>query len=243
MTRQWPLPERPWLMTQTWYDLLFAHWPVDPAAVAPLLPPGLQLDTYKGRAWIGVVPFGMTSVTLRGILPLPGAYRFPEINVRTYVTAEGKPGVWFFSLDATSWAAVTGARLLFHLPYYSAAIRLQRQGETVCYTSQRTDGGGRPALFQGRYRPTGALFQAAPGSLEHWLTERYCLYSADRRGRCYRGEIDHAPWPLQAAEAEIEANTMAEATGIALPAVPPLCHFAARIDVHVWPLSACTATS
>lgn len=234
-TRTWPLPRRPWAMTQSWHDLLFAHWEVDAGLLAATLPTGLTLDTYEGRAWLAVVPFTMTRITLRGVLPLPGASAFPELNVRTYVTAGGKPGVWFYSLDAGSPLAVEGARLLFHLPYLRAHFAIRAAtGGWVEYESRRADRRGREARFRARYRPAGEVCRSEPGTLEHWLTERYCLYSADRRGRLYRGEIDHVPWPLQPAEAEIAENSMAEAAGIALPQAPPLLHFARRIDVKAW---------
>jgi hypothetical protein len=222
-------------MAQTWHDLLFAHWPVPPAALARLVPPGLALDPFDGAAWVGVVPFRMTGIHLRGLPPLPGVAALPEINVRTYVTVGGKPGVWFFSLDAGSALAVAAARRWFHLPYYRARFSIGPGRDGIRYTSRRIHRGAPPAEFSARYGPIGDVALARPGTLDHWLTERYCLYAVDARGRLSRGEINHAPWPLQPADAAIERNTMAAAAGIELPPRAPLLHFARRLDVRIWP--------
>ncbi len=234
--RPWPPPDRPWVMTQTWHDLLFAHWPIPVAALRDAVPPALTVDTADGHAWIGVVPFHMT-VRLRRCPPLPGTSAFPEINVRTYVTVAGKPGIFFLSLDAPSPVAVAVARRWYCLPYHRARITVERRGERILYESRRAGRGASPAEFAGAYGPSGEVFRARPGSLEYWLTERYCLYALDRRGRLCRGEIHHAPWPLQAAEAEIERNTMAAARGIRLPDTAPLLHSAKRLTAVFWPLA------
>ena len=240
--RPWPLPERPWVMTMSWLDLLFAHWRCEPAALSALLPDGLELDTFDGQAYLGVVPFRMQNVGPRGLgwLPaeLPGPRAFPELNVRTYVVYDGKPGVWFLSLDAADALAVRGARWGFHLPYFDAEITAE-EGEDgwIHYSSRRTDrrlGGGE---FRGRYRPVGDRLKVLKGSLEYWLTERYCLYASDRRGRVRRGDIHHVPWPLHEAEVELEVNTVAEAHGFPLEGPPELAHFAREIDVVGWWLS------
>lgn len=232
--RPWPLPARRWAMHMRWEDLLFAHWPLDPSAVAPRLPAGLALDTFDGAAWLGVVPFRMTDTGLRGLPPVPTARRFPELNVRTYVHAGGKPGVWFFSLDAASALAVAGARAWFHLPYFRARMSCERPAGGVIYASQRTHRGAPPLVFDATYRPVGAEFRSRPGSIEAWLTERYALYAADRRGRVFRGDIHHPPWPLRPAAAELRRNDGAAAHGFTLPDRPPLLHFAEGIDVVGW---------
>lgn len=234
--RPWPLPGSPWIMTQSWHDLLFAHWPVDAGLLRAAVPSVFPLDLHEGRAWLGVVPFHMTNVAPRGVPALPWLSAFPELNVRTYVTVEGKPGVWFLSLDASNALAVRGARRFFHLPYFSAAMQVEPQDGWIAYTSRRVDAHGAPAQFAGRYRPAGRVQKAVPGTLEHFLTERYCLYTTDRRGVPYRLEIHHPPWPLQQAELEIPVNTMAEAAGIPLPPEAPLLHFARRQDIVAWPL-------
>lgn len=221
-------------MKQKWHDLIFTHWPVPMSAPRPHVPASLEIETYDGAAWIGIVPFRMSGIRLHGAPPLPGASAMPELNLRTYVRAEDKPGVWFFSLDATNPLAVAAARRFFHLPYFHAAMGCVHgsRGEIV-YQSRRTHVGAPPAEFRARYGPTGGIFSARPGSLEYFLTERYCLYAASA-GRIFRCEIDHAPWPLQPAEAEVEQSTMTAPLGIVLPERQPLLHFARFQDVRVW---------
>jgi uncharacterized protein YqjF (DUF2071 family) len=225
--RPWPLPDEPWANAQTWEQLAFLHWRVDEGALRGLVPIGLELDLYDGVAWLGVTPFRLTGLRVRGTPPLPVVSSFPELNVRTYVSRDGRPGIWFFSLDCASTLAVEGAKRLYRLPYRRARMSIERRGDDVRYESAR-DG----AVFSARYRPTGEPFPAMPGSLEHFLTERYCLYAADG-STLYRAQIHHPPWPLQSGEAAIELNTMPPA-GVALPDEPPLVHYAARQDAVVW---------
>lgn len=232
--RPWPLTAGPWIMAMEWHDLLFAHWPVRPGAIAPWLPPGLELQTWDGWAWLGVVPFVMRGVRPRLAPEVPGLSVFPELNVRTYVTHGGRPGVWFFSLDAASPLAVRGARYAFHLPYFDAQMAASRDGERVRYSSRRTHGGAAPAALRAAYGPSGPTYASTPGQLDHWLTERYCLYAADRRLRVWRGEVHHAPWPLQPAELDLEQSTMAAQIRLSLAGAPPVLHFARRIDVVAW---------
>ena len=227
--RPWPLPRRPWLMRQTWNDLLFAHWPVEPALLRPLVPGSFELDTFDGAAWVGVVPFWMSGVALRGLPALPA---FPELNVRTYVTAEGRAGVFFFSLDAASQFAVWSARTVLKLPYFPATMAVSSTAE-VRYASRR-DGSEPVAEFRAAYQADGSSFHPADGTLEWFLTERYCLYHLDRRGAPARLEIHHPRWLLQRAQAAIEVNTMGRVNGIDLPARPPLLHFAKRQDMVAW---------
>ncbi|MFI5272774.1 MAG: YqjF family protein [Ktedonobacterales bacterium] len=234
--RPWPLPRQPWLMRQTWDELLFAHWPVPAMALAERLPPGLTLDTWEGRAWLGIVPFRMRGVRLRAAPTIPGCAAFPELNLRTYVTAQDKPGVWFLSLDAGSPLAVAAARATYSLPYYTAHMRCCARDGAITYDSRRyAHRGAAPASFSARYWPVGDLFTARPGTLDHFLTERYCLYTAGRRDQLLRADITHAPWRLQAAAAEIAANTIAAAAGITLSeTAPPLLHYAAHQEALAW---------
>jgi uncharacterized protein YqjF (DUF2071 family) len=219
-------------MSQTWHDLLFAHWRVDAQLLRHAVPPQLPLDLFDGEAWVGVVPFHMSNVAPRLVPEVPPLSRMIELNVRTYVVLDGKPGVYFFSLDANSRLAVAGARALFRLPYFFARMETARVGETVSHRSRRVL--GRPAAWAASYRPVGPVRHAAPGSLDHFLTERYCLYTTDR-DRVLRVDIHHPPWPLQDAEATIGVNTMVIAAGLAVEG-EPLLHFAQRQDVLVWPL-------
>ena len=235
--RPYELPTGRWVMRQTWSDLLFAHWSIAPSMLRPYLPAGLALETFEGQAWLGVVPFRMSGIRPRALPEVPLLPRTDEINLRTYAVAEGKAGVYFFSLDASSPLAVVVARHIFHLPYFNARFSIRYDGDTVDYASHRTHKGAPPGEFAASYRPNGPLFEAAPGSLERWLTERYCLYSVDRRGRLYRGDIHHRLWQLQPAAADIRQNTLAQGFGLSLPDVSPLLHFAARQEVLVWPLA------
>ena len=231
-------------MAQSWHDLLFAHWPIDSAILRPLIPMALEIDKFQNEAWIGVVPFRMSGVRLRATPALPIFSAFPELNVRTYVTHGGKPGVWFFSLDATNPIAVLAARTWFHLPYFNARMSCEARGDWIEYSSERTHRHAAEAKLRMRYRPTGDSFQAKSGTLEHFLVERYCLYAADAKSQVSRGEIQHVPWSLQTAEAEFRENSMTnflERGGSAplLRATPhypklPLLHFSRRQDVVVW---------
>jgi uncharacterized protein len=219
-------------MKQTWHDLLFAHWPVSPDQLRPLVPQELPLDVFDGQCWVGVVPFCMSGIRARWLPPVPGLSSLPELNVRTYVTYNGKPGVFFFSLDAASRAAVWGARTFYHLPYFYADMKSGDLNGTIQYFSSRKR---RPAELECSYRPMSAVRQRDKSSLEHFLTERYCLYTV-YAGQVYRCDIHHMPWPLQDAEASIARNTVAAAAHIRLPEIRPLLHFARRLEVLIWPL-------
>jgi uncharacterized protein len=232
--RPWPLPAGPWIMAQIWHDLLFAHWPVPEALLRPHIPARLAIDTFDGQAWLGVVPFRMFGVRLRGTPAVPWLSAFPELNVRTYVVANGMPGVWFFSLDAGNRIAVALARAWFHLPYFRARMSCEERSGWIEYKCARSHRGAACGVFNGRYRAIGQIFSAEPRSLEHFLTERYRLYTTDGAGQVISGEIHHAPWPLQVAEAELVSNTMPEADGIYLTPAKPLLHFSKRQDVVVW---------
>ena len=217
-------------MGQSWIDLLFAHWPLPEALLRRAVPAGVPIDTFDGRAWIGVTPFEIVGLHPRLLPPLPWLSRFPELNVRTYTTIDGRPGIWFFSLDADRLAAALAARLTYRLPYRHARMGIARAGSRIAYHSRA---GG--AVLRAAYEPAGEPAFPEPGTLEHFLTERYCLYTRDRRGRLRRADIHHRPWPLQPARAELAENTMTGPIGIELPDAEPLLHFSARQDVLVWP--------
>ncbi len=223
-------------MTQIWHELLFAHWPIEPGKLRPLVPSILPLDTYEGQCWVGIVPFHMTYVRPRWVPPMPELSSFVELNVRTYVTLHGIPGVYFFSLDASNPIAVAIARAIFHLPYFNAIMRSERVEDTIHYYSRRTHRGAPPAEFKATYSPIAPISYARPGSLESWLTERYCLFTVARDDSVFRGDIHHVPWPLQLAELEATEDTMAISHNINLPDIPPLLHYAERLEVLIWPL-------
>ena len=227
--RPWPIPSKPWRWRQSWRDLLFAHFPVPRQQLAQLVPSPLTLDEYQGECWVGVVPFRMSGVMRRPLPDLPWLSAFPELNVRTYVRVGERSGVWFLSLDATNALAVWAARRFFHLPYHRARMRLGHRGRGIDYVSERPG-----ARFRARYAPTSEVYRAAPGSLEYWLTERYCLFAQAPSGSILINEVHHLPWPLQQAEAELMENTMLEIHGLSVGKVPAVLHFARRLDVVVW---------
>jgi uncharacterized protein YqjF (DUF2071 family) len=229
--RPWPMPRAPWFLTQSWNDLLFAHWPVDASQMRRAVPDVFDLDLFDGKAWVGVVPFYMTNLGVRAAPPLPWHSAFPELNVRTYVRVSDRPGVYFFSLDAGRRLAVAAAWALLNLPYFAAVISVARRDAAVHYQSARRLG---RADFNAIYEPASQPFAASVGSIEYFLTERYCLYHRDRRGRPYRLEIHHRPWYLQLARATIAINTMAAASHLTLGGSPPLLHFSRRQDVIAW---------
>lgn len=212
------------------------HWPVAASALRPLVPPPLSIDTFDGQAWVGVVPFTMWGVRPYFTPPVPGLNSFHELNVRTYVHHQGVPGVWFMSLDINSATAAWGGRQFFFLPYHSAEISLRQDGRTILYKSRRTAAHAPAAAFEATWRVGERLPQAEPGSLEFFLTERYCLYSVQRE-QLYRCRIFHDPWPLHAAEVSAHASTMLEAAGLDAPAGAPLLHYAEELKADIWPLT------
>jgi uncharacterized protein YqjF (DUF2071 family) len=220
-------------MVQRWHDLLFAHWRCAASDLRPLIPAPLTIDTFDGTAWIGVIPFYMSGVRMRGLPPIPTTHAFLELNVRTYVTLDDRPGVWFFSLDAASTMAVIGARLGISLPYFRAAMTLTKREGAIAYTSDRWSIAGAPASFAATYRGIGPAVTAAPGTLEHFLAERYALYASNGK-RIWRGDIVHPPWSLERAEARIDRNTMIAAAGVRAAEHEPLLHFSAFQDVRLW---------
>jgi uncharacterized protein YqjF (DUF2071 family) len=224
-------------LRMTWTDLAFLHWKVPADLLRPLVPSALEIDTFDDSAWVGVIPFEMRDVAPGGLPPIPTASDFPELNVRTYVTHGGRAGVWFFSLDASSWLAVMGARGAANLPYFHARMNSVHPGaDDTSYECERTHPGAAPATFRAWYRPTGDPFTSAEGSFEFWCTERYCLFSMSHEGKLQRLDIEHARWPLQPAVADVVENSMAAASGIALPRDKPHVLFSKRIEVVAhWP--------
>lgn len=221
-------------MRMRWCDLLFAHWPIDTATVRALVPDDLDIDTFNGRAWVGVVPFRMEDVGVRGLPAPPILGAFPELNVRTYVTYRGLSGVWFLSLDAANLLAVLVARRSFHLPYVWASMRVERDGSDIDYRSARCGPAATPASFRARYGPTGPVVLPRDGSFEAWATARERLFAVDPHGRIERTEVRHVPWPLQSAWADLDAGDLLAAHGLTVTAEPPRLAFARRLDVRAW---------
>jgi len=233
--RQWPLPRLPWMMKQTWNNLLFAHYPIKYEVLEKLVPNALPLDSFDGITWVGIVSFEMSGVRLRGVPRIPGLSRFSQVNVRTYVSLDGKPGVYFLSIDAGNWLAATMARNFIHIPYMHAKGSLNDNGNFIRIESGRQK--DRDVKLACTYRPISESFYAVKGSFDEWLTERYCFYTVNKKGDPLRCDILHKPWPLQKVEAEYSQNTLLSGQGIIVDSErPTILHFSKEMDVRAWPL-------
>jgi uncharacterized protein YqjF (DUF2071 family) len=231
---------------QAWHSLSFLHWRVPASALRALVPRELSIDTFDGDAFVGIVPFTMTGVRPLWAPPVPGISNFHETNVRTYVHHEGRnPGVWFFSLDAASRVAVSIARTFWHLPYHFAemsldAAELESGGERaleIRYASTRIRPEPLPAELSLTVRTTSDAESARPGTLEHFLAERYVLYADVGQGELRRGRVHHAPYPLQRAEAREWKESLLGAARIAREERDPLVHFASGVKVEIFGLT------
>lgn len=212
------------------------HWEVPLAFIKKLLPKNLEPDLYEGKAYIGVVPFYMSGVRFRFFPPIPTTSCFLELNVRTYVKQNGKAGVFFISLDAESSLAVIGGRRVFFLPYHHARMEMKKHDDVISYKSSRLKNTDFSAALDVNYEPTSEVYYSKPGSLENWMTERYCLYTTSKKGDIYWSEIHHKPWPLQKAKARIESNTMIQGLGDVFNKCEPLLHFSKKLDVAIYKL-------
>jgi uncharacterized protein len=231
--RPFPLPKAPWVMQQTWVDLLFAHWKIPQEILRRRIPQSLELDTYQGETYIAVTPFKMRDVKFHLLPPIPTATDFLEVNVRTYVKKEGKPGIYFFSLDASSTLSTIGARLGTNLPYHRADMNVTEADGKFNYSSYRRDA---PAELEVTYQPVSEIFESDPGSLEEFLTERYCLFQEIGEKKLIEIDIHHVKWPLQVADALFAKNTITRPAGIKLPDEKPLLHFSRSVKVAIWPV-------
>jgi uncharacterized protein YqjF (DUF2071 family) len=223
----------PWVHAQTWIGTAFLHWPLPVEQVRRVVPPGLPVDTWEGRAWVTLTPLLVRDARPRAGPP-PGALgTFPELNLRTYTTLDGLPGVVFLTLDCASLLAVITARALYRLPYRLARMAMRREGDRVRFASRRVAGGPRPAEVAVAYAPAGEARPAAAGTLDHWLLERYCAYAAGRLLGVLRADIAHPPWRVRPAAVEVPRDTLSGAHGLARRD-PPLAHVAERQDVNFW---------
>ena len=232
--RPYPLPTGPWVQQQEWSNLLFAHWPAPVDVIRRLVPDRLEIELWEDTAWLGITAFCIRGARLRGTPALPLLSTFPEVDVRTYVRLGDRPGVFFLSLHAPNPVIAAAARLVYHMPYVGAAVTCEVEGDTVRLRSCREEAGGTPTEWDAAYRPTSEPFEAQPGTRDHFLIDRWALYTEDGEGRLYRAEIHRPPWQVQHAEAEILKNTLAEAHGIRLPEQEPLLHFSRGVDARIW---------
>ena len=227
---------RPWAFAMDWVDALFLHWPIDAAQLRARIPADLEIDTFEGAAWVSIVAFRIAGARLRGV-PARAAWRaFPEVNVRTYVRRDSHTGVWFLSLDADSRAAVSAGRAVVHLPYLHASIAASFGDDRVSYRLVRADRRAPSARFGAEARYDGEARVAEPGTLEHWLVERYAFFTTARR-RTLRGDVRHAPWQLRDAITTIQENSLLVAAGLTPSADAPLAHVSDGVETRAWPLS------
>ncbi len=239
--RPWPLPERPWLLAETFGDVLLAHWRVPALDLERLVPTPLALDLFDGEAWLGISAARVGGVRLRGTLPVPRLSSFLQLAVQTYVTAEGRPGIFPFSLDASSALVAEVTRRIYGLPLHRARMSAERRGEELRFSSIRRGSPAPPIVFDAGYRAGGPAITAEDGSLEHFLVERYRVYAVDLGGALLAAELHGLPWSLRPAEAEIGLNTL-EPPGLKLGEEPAALHLADRHDLLVWPLEPAAAT-
>lgn len=230
--RNSPLPNGHWLMTQEWTDLLFIHVPVSREIISQLLPEELKIDSFNQQSWITIIPFKVSDMRFRQIPPLPYLHRYLELNVRTYVKREGIPGIYFFSLDADKLLPVLGARLAT-LPYFYARMKMKKIEESCYFESDRR--GKTKAEFKGSYQPFSKQYSPSKGSLEHWLLERYYLFSK-RNGSIYKVGIHHNKWKVQDAKANVEMTSMLSFLPEDEVKEAAFMHYAKSKRVLFWPL-------
>jgi uncharacterized protein len=225
-------PEGTPVMEQAWEDLLFLHWPVEEEVIRPLIPEKLAIDTFEGNAWIGITPFRLTGLRLLSLPPIPGFSEFNEINVRTYVVHDGKPGIWFFSLDASKMIATIGARVFFGLPYYSAGIEFLKAQREYRFDMRREI--GTDAHFRSHWTRGMRLRAPDTDSLAFFLVERYALFT-EALGNLNMTRVYHHPWILDEVTKVSIESTLVSALGLAEPAGEPLAHFSScPMTVQVW---------
>ncbi|MCD5322294.1 MULTISPECIES: YqjF family protein [Pontibacillus] len=226
--------KKSWIMKQDWNDLIFIHWPVKVDDLRPHVPDCFDIDTYEGWAWIAIVPFQMKNIQLRGLPPVPGFNQLLELNVRTYVTYNGEPGVYFYTLDANHLIGVGIARYVFGLNYVTARMSLDQQDGTYHFLSRRTHTGYPPAHFHARYKPVSPVLRTQPGSLMYWLTERYALW-VNRGKRIYKGPIFHQNWQLQKAEVEMPINDLTDFLPSSVFDRKPVAYFSKNLHTSIFP--------
>ena len=230
-----PLPTLPWVMTQKWEHVLFMHWPVPEDALRKYIPQKLEIDTFNGEAWIGILAFKVSDIRMRGLPRIPFYNTLLEVNVRTYVKYKGVGGAYFFSLDANKLAVVLGARILT-LPYNNAKIRMKKKKDQINYYSKRKGISTDPQTFHGSYWPVETNFSPAEqGTLTHWLAERYRLWTT-RGDSLYQGDIHHRKWNLSPAAAEMQTQTLIDFLPEKHLDKAPLLHYSPAQRALIWPI-------
>lgn len=232
--RPFPLPSKNWIMRQKWRNVLFLHWPIPVEKLRPHIPSSLQIDTFNGSAWLGIILFVLEGIFPFEIPSISLTPKFPEINVRTYVKYDGKPGIYFLSIDVMNWASLKIAKNWYHLPYHSSQIFFQKEEQKFHCHSIRKGNENTPISFKGKYAPVSEVYFPKEGTLDHWLIERYCLYSSNNGINIYCGDIHHRPWPLQKAKIELVKNTLFTPFHFDLFEEKPIAHFSIGVDSLIW---------
>lgn len=225
------LAAKTWIMKQTWKHVLFLHWPLHAESLRPFIPKELEIDTYDGQAWLGMIVFEMGGIYPRGLSRLPLTPPFSEINVRTYVTYKGEPGIYFLSIDVNNWASLNIAKRWYHLPYRPSEVSIQKEGASLHFEGIRKK---EPLYVKGSYTPLKESFFSRAGRLDYWFTERYRLYSSDSFSNLYTASIDHPPWALQNTEVTIDKNTLFSPFGFHLGADAPIAHYSYGVQTNFW---------
>lgn len=231
--RPYPLPTEPWAMTQVWDHLLFCHWPVPVEILREHVPTILNIDLFEGQAWIGIIPFEVNNMRVRGMPKIPLLNSYLELNVRTYVTYKNTPGVYFFSLDVDKLQMVLAAKIGSLLPYRKAIMELDVKDDHTCFRSNLDD--VEKEHFALRYRALTEPYLPDETSLHYWLFERYCFFLVKYKN-LYRGDIHHDRWRVSGAEVDIQSNSMAAFLPRKYLEPKPLAHLSMKKQVFGWKL-------
>ncbi|MBS4202106.1 DUF2071 domain-containing protein [Bacillus sp. FJAT-49732] len=232
--RPYPIPSKKWIMRQKWSNVFFMHWPIQPELLQPYIPSSIEVDTYDGFAWLGVIIFNIDGIYLRGFPPVSFRPAFPEINLRTYVKCDNKPGIYFLSLDVDDWTSYTLAKRWLNVPYHPAKISIQKNVDTFHYESLRMGSSNTPIVCKGSFTPQSNIFHPNSDTIDHWLSERYCFFSNDQRSNMYCLDIHHHPWPLQKADAVIKKNDLFKPFSFHLEDEKPILHFSQGVEALIW---------
>mgnify|MGYP001944847474 CR=1 FL=1 len=225
------LASKAWIMKQGWENVLFLHWPMSTEYLRPLIPDALEIDTYGGQAWLGIIVFEMEGIYPRGFSRLSLTPRFSEINVRTYVTYKGEPGIYFLSIDVNNWASLHIAKRWYRLPYHPSKVSIQKEGDSIHFEGVRKK---EPLYIKGSYSPKNEIFFSRADSLDYWLTERYRLYSTDLFSNLYTASIDHPPWVLQKVDVILNKNTLFSPFDFNLTVDKPVAHYSSGVQTNFW---------
>jgi hypothetical protein len=225
------LTSKTWIMKQKWNHVLFLHWPISPVHLRPLVPGALQIDTYDGKAWLGMIIFEMGGIYPRRFPGLSLTLPFSEINVRTYVTYKGEPGIYFLSIDVNNWASLQIAKRWYHLPYHPAKVSIRKSGKSLSFEGIRKK---EPLKVKGSYTPRRDVYMSRADQLDYWFTERYRLFSTDALSNLYTAAIDHPPWPLQQADVSFEKNTLFSPFPFKLAEDTPIAHYSHGVQTNFW---------